>query len=44
MKKLVTSAIALSLTSAVGFANGSGEDDWSVLDREVEALTTSKEV
>jgi len=38
MKKLVCSAMALSLTSAVGAANG---DDWSVLDREIEALPTS---
>ena len=38
MKKLVCSAIALSMTSAAGFASGS---DWSTLDQEVQALTAS---
>ena len=38
MKKLVFSAIALTLTSAPGFAS---EDVWSQLDQEVEALTSS---
>jgi hypothetical protein len=38
MKKLVCSAIALSLTSATGFASGS---DWSTLDQEVQALAAS---
>jgi hypothetical protein len=38
MKKLVCSAIALSLTSAAGFASGS---DWSNLDQEVQALAAS---
>ena len=38
MKKLVTSASALSLTVVPGFAS---ENDWSQLDKEVEALTAS---
>ena len=38
MKKLVCSAIALSMTSAAGLASGS---DWSTLDQEVQALTAS---
>lgn len=38
MKKLVCSAIALSMTSAAGLAS---ESDWSTLDQEVEALTSS---
>ncbi len=38
MKTLVTSAVALTLTSVPGFAS---ETDWSQLDKEVEALTAS---
>lgn len=38
MKKLVCSAIALSLTSATGLAS---DDGWSSLDEQVEALTSS---
>lgn len=38
MKKLVCSAIALSMTSAAALGSG---DDWSTLDQEVEALTSS---
>ncbi len=38
MKKLVFSAIALTLTSAPGFAS---EDVWSQLDQEVDALASS---
>lgn len=38
MKKLVCSAIALSMTSAAGLASAS---DWSTLDQEVQALTAS---
>jgi hypothetical protein len=38
MKKLVTSAAALSLTAVPGVAS---ENDWSQLDQEVEALTSS---
>ncbi|MCZ6596103.1 MAG: porin, partial [Planctomycetota bacterium] len=38
MKKLVTSAFALALTAGLGQAS---EDEWSQLDREVEALTSS---
>jgi len=41
MKKLVCSALALSLTSAAGYAS---DDDWSTLDEEVEALTSSLSV
>lgn len=38
MKKLVFSALALSATSAAGLAS---ESDWSSLDQQIEALTTS---
>lgn len=38
MKKLVFSALALSATSATGLAS---ESDWSSLDQQIEALTTS---
>ncbi|TDJ69324.1 MAG: hypothetical protein E2O39_11745 [Planctomycetota bacterium] len=38
MKKLVPSAFALALTAGLGQAS---EDEWSQLDREVEALTSS---
>lgn len=38
MKKLLCSAVALSLTSATGVASG---DDWTDLDRAVEAMSAS---